>query len=194
MLIRLMIATLLLASCTNQRPGRPHMGGKEGATPGTIDGNPNPTAGSDPDDQLTLSVVESRGTVRMQSFVVLINKLKVVTSSSDSSAAIVQANKISQSLGSYDHAAGVLPENIWTLDKMSSWLQIVDLACRTPALLTQIQATGGEKLFIENAYGRSISSAETTMLDDLKTKLGSANRRARVLCTAVLSSGEFISL
>lgn len=194
MLIRLIIVTLLLASCTSQRPGRPHMGGKEGATPGSINGDPKPVEGTDADDELSLSVVDTRGTLRMQSFVVLINKLKVVTGINDSSAAIIQANKISQSLGSYDHAAGVLPENKWTLDKMSSWLQVVDLACRTPALITQIQASGGEKLFLENAYGRSISSAEIAMLDELKTKLTTASRRARVLCTAVLTSGEFVSL
>lgn len=195
MLIRLIILTLLIASCTNSRPSRPQVGGKEGAGKETSDGNPTPGTGTpDPEDEISLNVVDSRSTLRMQSFVVLVNKLKFVTGIVDTSDAIVQANKIAQSLGAYNHAAGVLPENQWTLDKMSSWLQVVDLACRTPALLTKIQAADGDKLFIESAYGRSIIASETALLEDLKTKLTAAPRRARVLCTAILTSGEFISL
>ena len=140
---------------------------------------------------LSLKVLDSRSTVRILSVEVLVNKLKIVTEFDDSSEAVKLAHQSDQSLGAYDYAQGVLPENKWSSDKMGTWFKVVDQACRNKVLLDKIQKSGGESEFIEKAYGRDIMAAETSLLKDLKL---TGDRRARVICTAILSSGEFVSL
>jgi hypothetical protein len=186
-------------ACSSSRPGRPNYGSGAEANPRPVeakipsgsvtDRTPDGNAGGTRD--IALNVVDTRSTVRMSSADVLINKLKVVAGLDESSAAVVLARKSQLSLGSYNFAQGVLPESHWTIDKMGAWFKVIDQACRDPKLLGRIRAESGEKLFIEAAYGRDIIADETTMLSEMTL---TGERRARVLCTAVLSSGEFVAL
>lgn len=185
-----LIALALVSACSQTRPHRPSFGSADAVgVPGDGGGGNEPGKGGPTD--LSFAVVDSRSMVRISSVEVLINKLKVVTSLDENSEAVKLARKSDQSLGAYDFAQGVLPESKWNLDKMGTWFKVVDQACRDTKLLAQIQKTGGDKEFLENAYGRDILADETAMFKDLKL---TGARRARVLCTAVLSSGEFVSL
>lgn len=197
-----LVLAVLFSACKSSRPTRPSF------NKNTLESHPDDPPEGDPDfpddpeidpitgkpivkKDLSLKVVDTRSTMRIGSVDVLINKLKVVTALNDDSEAVKLARKSDQSLGAYDYAQGVLPENKWSLDKMVTWFKVVDQACRDTGLLGKIQQSGGEKEFIENAYGRDILVAETDLLKELKL---SGARRARVICTAILSSGEFVSL
>lgn len=204
MRVHLILAlAVLFSACKASRPMRPsfNKGDLEGHPVIPPEGDPSFPEGDPTIDPVTgepivqkdlsLKVVDTRSTMRIGSVDVLINKLKVVTALGDTSEAVKLARQSDQSLGAYDYAQGVLPENKWSLDKMGTWFKVVDQACRDTVLLGKIQKSGGEKEFIENAYGRDMLADETTLLKDLKL---TGARRARVICTAILSSGEFVSL
>ena len=197
-----LVAAYLFSACKSERPARPSSYDNTLISHPTIPSEEIPDSSNDAEidpkngkpeakKDLSLKVMDSRSTVRIGSVDVLINKLKVVAGLEDSSEAVKLARVSDQSLGAYDYAQGVLPENKWSLDKMGTWFKVIDQACRDKELLDKIQKSGGERDFIENAYGRDIIVAETTLLKDLKL---TGARRARVICTAILSSGEFVSL
>lgn len=205
MSIRFLLATAMLsAGCKVPRPDRPSFVNKapinaeSNVTPEDAVKSPSEGPQIDPvtgkpllKKDLSLNVVDSRSTMRIASVEVLINKLKILTALNEGSEAVKLARKTRQSLGAYDFAKGIHPENKWTSDKMGAWLKVVDEACRDTALLTRIQKTDGDKEFVESAFGRDIFADEATLLSNLKL---AGPRRARVICTAILSSGEFVSL
>jgi hypothetical protein len=185
-----------VASCTLKKPDRLKLGAKSEANyshpVGSNNGNP---AGPEIVKPIELDLVTTRSSVRLVSFQALLSKFKYVTGLDDASPAVVQAKKISHSLGDYDFGQGVQPESKWSSDKMSNWFNVVDQACQAPSLLTKIQGTNGGKIFIEMAYGRDINVAEIEMISSLSANKDiSADRKARMVCTIVLQSAEFLSL
>ncbi|RZA26639.1 MAG: hypothetical protein EOP10_02940 [Proteobacteria bacterium] len=198
--VYLLVALMVLSSCRASRPSRPSFDSGPGATSRPADDDLlsgdeesgkviDPKTGKTVD--ISLNIVDGRNTLRISSVEVLINKLKAVAALDEKSPGVELARKTQQSLGAYNFAQGVLPENKWTVDKMGIWFQVIDQVCRDSKLLTKIQAANGEKFFIESAYGRDMIADESAMLKDLKL---TGARRARVLCTAVLTSGEFVAL
>ena len=172
-----LIITLCAAACSSSKPSMPSFSGSKSG-----------------DSSAGLDVVSSRSTVRVMSYFNLVHKLSTVTGLGSDSEALKLAQSKSLSLGSYDFGAGVLPENKWTLDKMTSWLQVIDVVCREKSILASIQASGGDEAFLEKAYGRDVSSNDLKIIEFLNSKNLAADRRARLLCTSVLGSGEFVSL
>jgi hypothetical protein len=185
-----MISLILIVAC-NSRPEHPNLslnGGKVSAA--QVPTDENPLGGNTFD----LNFLASRPTLRSVPYIALVNKLKVVSGLNDDSEAVKQAVKVAQSIGSYNHAQGVLPDNNWTIDKMGIWMQVADSACRVDSVLKRIQAAEGDTDFIEAAYGRDLNAADQDMLKDLNAANLDATRRARVLCNVVLLSAEFVSL
>lgn len=183
----LLLLLSIVSSCSSSRPTRPSFGsGGASAVPG---GGGTKNLGGTTD--LSFSVVDSRSMVRISSAEILINKLKTVTSLDNNSTAVKEALSSRSSLGAYDFAQGVLPESKWTVDKMGTWYKVADQACRDSKLLAKIQEVGGDKEFLEAAYGREIESDEASAFKDIPL---TGARRARVICTAILTSGEFVAL
>lgn len=182
------VLALALTACHGKAPLRPALKDNPGS-PKDKDGISDLPSGGIP-----LNFIESRANLRALNYAALVNKLRVVTGLDDNSEALKAAATLSQSLGAYNHAAGVLPDTNWNLDRMSTWMQVADSACRTPAIIKKIEAEGGDKAFIEEAYGRDFNASDSAWLNELNSKGLAGPRRARILCTLVLLSAEFVSL
>ncbi len=181
---RVLIIAMMLTACSS-RPGRPHFWGKDGSQYDSA--GDSQAAGPD----ASLHIVDSRSNLRMNSVEVLINKLKFVAGLDEKADAIELARKSFALLGGYDYSQGILPENLWNPDKMSAWYKVVDTVCQDSKLVARLQKSGGEKEFLEAAYGRDQTADEANLLTGLKA---TGAHRARIVCSIVLSSGEFVSL
>lgn len=208
----ILIAAVLFAACKSSRPSRPNFGqGSEDGTPedpndfpgeeeegggsgggsGGSGGGSGGSGGGSGGTDATLNLITTRSIMRVNSFEILVNKLKFVTAQAEDSDAIKAIRQSAQSLGGYDYAQGIIPENKWNADKMVAWFNGVDLACKKKELTSEIAKADGDKAFLEKAYGRDILPAETAFLKEIKL---TGDKRARVICVSILTSGEFISL
>lgn len=99
-------------------------------------------------------------------------------------------------LGDYDFAAGIAPDNSWTALRITGWVTALKPVCasslmhqRYPDLPTNLSA------LIDNAYGRALTAEDTAAVtESLMGLTVTPAERYEALCLGVFSSLEFLSL
>jgi hypothetical protein len=143
-----------------------------------------PTPFSVPHQELKLLPFEAR-----------LSKLEAVTGvpASDPIFAELIANR--QSLGDYDYANGIKPDNTWSASKLVQWVVALKPVCSSSAVQQRYpDLPQSLPALIEAAYGRPATAADLAAAQEsLEGLTVDADARHQAICLAVLSSLEFLA-
>ncbi len=94
-------------------------------------------------------------------------------------------------LGDYNFAQAIAPNSNWESSDMVRWLENLQPAC-VGTRPTTPWPEGGTNL-MTRTYGRTISSADSMILNEIDNLNITSNEKYEILCLVLLSSLEFVT-
>jgi hypothetical protein len=134
-----------------------------------------------------------RKAVQLLPFPMRMSKLRSVVGSDDATL-YKEIEDRKGELGGFDYASGVRQELSWLESRMTSWTKGLRPICTSEIMRSKYSWTGGLRKFFVAAYGREPSGHDLEMVSRVDSQGASAGEKFEILCTAVLSSLEFLTL
>ena len=93
-------------------------------------------------------------------------------------------------LGGYDFSAQLAPDDRWSAQRMTLWVQLVHGVCESEA--QERRYDDNDELLLTRAWGRAPSAEDVRDFEETLSELPN-EARARVRCIAALSSAETVT-
>lgn len=111
----------------------------------------------------------------------------LVQSTTDPSLDKVKADRMF--LGDYDFSKAILPKVSWEATDMKAWLEAVEPVC--VAQRSRFPWPSGAASFVLDSLGRSPSSLENTLIQEISAMGVSTAEKFDIFCMSILTSKEY---